>query len=210
MAATLQFIEIPGYREAIRRETDVRRKGWVHTHTDIAGVRVRILTLRDMVFLEEIQNGFFAPWRFDTEEELLGHAAQLVWWLSDCPKPNPNETKSFLPLVSFHRARLISYLAQRPKELADGVQNYIREMFLDSPKGGGSSGQAIAATPAYIADTLAAGGFSISLGEMMDMPVTRLWQLLRVSARRVYGAPQTNESDRIACDYLDSLNQGNN
>jgi hypothetical protein len=48
------------------------------------------------------------------------------------------------------------------------------------------------------------------LPEMMAMPVTRLWQLLRVAARRVYGLPQSNRSDVIACDYLATLNQGKN
>jgi len=210
MAADLKVVEIPGFRDACRREAGVRRAAWCSTHTTIAGVRVRLLTLRDTITLEEIGNGFFNPWRFDSDEEFLGHCAQLVWWVSDAPKPSPNERRVILPRVAYHRARLVAHLAKRPKELAEGVRAYLEDSFLDAPKGGGTGGQAIAAAPAYIADTLAAGGYSLTLDEVLDMPVTRLWQLLRVAARRVFGVPATNYSDQIACDYLAQLNQGRN
>jgi hypothetical protein len=210
MSAHLQFQEIPGFADACKREAKIRREAWAHSHTSIAGVRVRLLTLQDMVMLEEMGNGFFNPWRFDTEEEFLGHAAQLVWWLSDCRKPETNSRSLWQPVVAMQREKLLAFLRQRPEELASGVRAYLEDMFLDAPRGTGAGGQAIAAAPAYVADMLSAGGMFMPLPEMMAMPVTRLWQLLRVAARRVYGLPQTNRSDAIACDYLASLNQGKN
>ena len=210
MAADLQFVEIPGFRDALKREARIRREAWCATHTEIAGVRVRLLTLRDMVILEQLENGFFAPWQFDSEEEFIGHCAHLVWWLSYCPKPAQDARSWFQPRVMAARHRLIAHLKKRPQDLARGVRAYIDESFLDSPRGSGSGGQPIAATPAYIADTLAAGGLFTTIDEMMDMPVTRLWQLLRVSARRVYGVPASNASDKLACDYLARANLGKN
>jgi hypothetical protein len=209
MAANLQLVEIPGFRDALRKESDLRRKAWVYTHTEIAGVRVRLLTMRDMAVLEEMQNGFFAPWRFDDDAEFLGHCAQLVWWLSDAPKPDRNSRRVVQPFVALARARLIAGLAKQPKALADGVSEYLRMMFLDAPKGGGG-GNAIVAAPAYIADSLAAAGLFVGLDEMLDMPLIRLWQLMRLATRRVYGTPITNDSDRIACDYLATLNPQRN
>jgi len=210
MAADLQFVEIPGFRDALKRESLVRRQGWVGAHAEIAGVRVRFLTLRDMVLLEEMQNGFFCPWRFDTDAEFLGHAAHLVWWLSDCPKPPTNARTWFQPRAWASRARLLEHLKRRPVDLANDVRAYIEDAYLDAPRCGGTGGSPLAATPAYIADTLAAGGFALSLDEILDMPVTRLWQLVRLAARRVYGTPATNASDKLACDYLAGISQGTN
>jgi len=210
MAASLQFVEIPGFRDACKREAAVRRAAWCHAHTQIAGVRVRLLTLRDMVLLEEMGNGFFNPWRFDSDEEFFGHCAQLVWWLSDCPKPKTSETRWLQPKVAYMRTRLLRFLSDRPQQLAADVRQYLEDSFLDAPKGAAGNGQPIAAAPAYIMDTLAAGGYAMPQDEVLDMPVTRLWQLLRVAARRVFGMPATNYSDQLACEYLAQLNQGEN
>jgi|GEM_PF-1565342 hypothetical protein len=209
MSATLEFREIPGFADALRREASVRREAWAHSHTQICGVRVRVLTLRDVVILEELQNGFFCPWRFDSDEEYLSHCAQLVWWLSDLPKPPIYSRSIFHPWVAGRQRQLLSYLARHPKRLAEETNKFLRDSFMDAPKGSGSQGTAVAAMPAYIADTLAAGGFKISVDEMLDMPIARLWQLVRLSTRRIYGTPLTNESDKLATDFLAGANQRN-
>lgn len=210
MSASLEFKEIPGFADALRREAAVRQEAWVETHTTICGVRVRKLTLRDIVILEEIKNGFFCPWRFDDDEEFLSHCAQLVWWLSDCPKPDFNSKRVIQPLVAGHRKRLLDHLAGQSERLARETTEYLKIQFLDAPKGSaGTGGQAIASTPAYIADTLAAAGLFEGMEKLMNTPVVQTWQLLRLANRRVYGMPATNESDRIACDFLANLN-GNN
>lgn len=210
MSASLEFKEIPGFADALRREASVRQQAWVETHTRICGVRVRMLTLRDIIVLEEIRNGFFCPWRFDDDEEFLCHCAQLVWWLSDCPKPDFKSKRLIQPIVAAHRKRLLDHLAAQPARLAKDVNEYLKTQFLDAPKGSsGHGGQAIAATPAYIADTLAAAGLFEGMDKLIDTPVVRTWQLLRLATRRVYGIPVTNESDRIACEYLANLNGKN-
>jgi hypothetical protein len=209
MSAVLEFKQIPGFADALRREASVRREAWAHTHTEIAGVRVRMLTMRDVVMLEELQNGFFAPWRFDTDEEFLAHCAQMVWWLSDLPKPPLYSRSIFHPWIAGRQQALIRYLAGRPKQLAEDTNRFLRDSFMDAPKGGGTMGQAVAAMPAYLADTLAAAGFQITTDDMLDMPLTRLWQMVRLASRRVYGTAITNESDKLACDYLAGLNGRN-
>lgn len=180
----------------------MRRQAWAHTHAMICGVRVRVLTLRDVVMLEELENGFFCPWRFDSDEEFLSHCAQLVWWLSDLPKPPLHSQSVFHPWVAGRQRQLLRYLACHPKRLAEETNRFLKDAFMDAPKGSGSQGTAVAATPAYLADTLAAGGFKISTEEMMDMPLAKLWQLVRLASRRIYGTPLTNESDKLATDFL--------
>lgn len=210
MTAHLQFVEIPGLADAIRREVETRRAAWLDSRAEIAGVSVRQMTLRDLTILEEMRNGFCCPWRFDSVAEMLGHSAQLVWWLSDLPKPPLKSNRVWHPIVAAHKSNLLRYLAQRPADLINGTQDYLRNTFLDAPKGGGAGGAPIAASPAYIADTLAAGGLFEGVDAMMDSPLLRLWQLMRLANRRIYGIPATNESDKLACDYLASLNQGKN
>lgn len=205
MSTVLEFKQIPGFADALRREAAVRREAWAHTHTEIAGIRVRVLTMRDVVILEELQNGFFAPWRFDSDEEFLSHCAQLVWWMSDLPKPPLYSRSVFHPWIAGRQRALIRYLATKPKQLAADTNRYLSDAFMDAPKGGQTQGQAVAGMPAYLADTLAAGGFQITTDEMLDMPLARLWQLIRLASRRVYGTHLTNESDKIACDYLAGL-----
>lgn len=206
MDGPTQFIEIPGYAEALRRESDLRRKAWSADSEEIAGVRVRLLTFRDMEMLASMRNGFFCPWKFETDTEFLGHCAQLVWWLSDCAKPRRGGGFVSNIIVAAQVQRLTKHLGQHGKQLAEEVNAYLRDTFMDSPKGGGSSGAApIASGPAYVADLLASAGYRMTLDEILDTPLIRLWQIMRLAQRRVTGDTPTNESDRIATDYLASL-----
>ena len=211
MEGPTQFVEIPGYAEALKREDRLRRQAWVCDRGEIAGVTVRQLTWRDVEMLAEMRNGFFCPWRFDSDAEYLGHCAQLVWWLSDCRKPTQSDARIGLIISSVQKARLIKHLSQHPKQMSDELTRFLADTFEDAPKGGGqSASSAIAGGPAYIADTLAAGGYHFTLQQMMDMPLVQLFQLLRLVRSRVFGETQTNASDKLATDYLATLSKGNN
>ena len=211
MDGPAQVIQIPGYADALRRESDIRRQAFTSARHSIAGVRVRPLTLRDMSLLEEMRNGFFCPWRFDDDAEYLGHCVQLVWWLSDCPKPSMERERAFPFLVAVRRAKLIASMLRVPAEtLARDVRRYLSGMFMDSPRGSDTSArQPLAATPAYVFDTLSAAGYPLTLSDVMDMPLTQLWQLLRLAQQRLYGAAITNPSDKLATDYIASINTRN-
>ncbi len=209
--AQLGYVEIPGYAEALRREDSLRRKAWTDTHRDICGVKVRQLTFRDVEQLTELRNGFFAPWRFETDQEFLGHCTQLVWWLSDCKKPTGNETFIGRAILAAQIQRLCRHVIQDPKRLAKEVADMIADTFEDAPKSGSNSAGAapVAGGIAYIADTLAAGGYRFTMQEVLDMPLVQLFQLLRLVRRRLYDEKPTNTSDKIATDYLAKLNQKN-
>lgn len=213
MEGPTNFIEIPGYAEALRREDRLRRQAWTGTTDLIAGVTIRPLTWRDIETLAELRNGFFCPWKFETDGEYLGHCAHLVWWLSDCRKPaQRGETRLGVIIIEAHKARIIRHLGKHPRELVEGVMRFLSDTFADGPRGGGSTGRGttIAGGPAYIADTMAAAGYSFTIDQLLDMPVTRLFQLLRLANRRLYNAPAVNQSDIIASDYLAQINAGKN
>ncbi len=207
------FVEIPGFAEAVKRERTVRRQAWADVPLSICGVRVRPITLRDLELLEEMQNGFFCPWRFDTELEYLAHCAQLVWWLSDAPKPATDGAGWSAIIAQHYRRRLTARLAKDPARLARETREFLHGQFLDAPKGqSGSTSAASAAGAAYIIDALAAGGYSLPPSQLLDLPLTQLWQLVRLVQRRVFGVPLTNPSDKLATDYLATLagNAGKN
>jgi hypothetical protein len=207
----LQTVKIPGYADALRHEAAVRRSAFVHNRDTIAGVAVRQMTVRDMLWMEELRNGFFVSYRFDTQAELVGHAAHLVWWLSDSPKPDPYTGGWPSLRLTIARASLMHRLSSRQDELIRDVQRYLRDTFMDAPHGSGENFSApAAAMPATIMDTLAAAGYLVTEEQVLDMPLVRLWQLIRLAKRRIDGTPLTNPSDKIATDYLASLNQGAN
>lgn len=212
MEGPTQFIEIPGYADAIRREDSLRRAAWVHEAENIAGVPVRRLTWRDVETLAAMRNGFFCPWKFETDEEFVGHCAQLVWWLSDCAKPARGAGFVSLAICRAQKHRLIKYLAAKPEQLATDVTRYLADSFLDAPKGhgAGSSKGAIAGGPAYIADTLAWGGYAMTMDQLLDMPIVQLWQILRVCRQRLTGESPINESDILASQHLEKINGGKN
>lgn len=207
MEGPTHFVEIPGYADALRREDRLRRSAWVQAGDTLAGVPVRALTWRDIEELTEMRNGLFCPWRFESEAEFIGHCAQLVWWLSDCAKPGRGDSWLGRLIVRGQRERLIRHLRQYPRQLADDVKRYLADTFLDAPAGGSgtTAGGAIAGGPAYLADALASGGHALSLDAMLDLPVVRLFQLLRLVRRRLYGETITNASDKLATDYLATL-----
>lgn len=202
----LATVEIPGYADALRKEAAVRRGAFVHNRDAIAGVPVRQMTLGDMLWLEELRNGFFCPFKFETHAELAGHSAHLVWWLSDCPKPDPYAKGMPSWRVIWKRERLFRELARKDKELVEDAERYLTETFMDAPKGTGTNFAApSAAMPASVMDLCAAAGYSFTVDQVMDIPLVRLWQILRLGKHRIDGVPLTNPSDKIATDYLASL-----
>jgi len=208
--ATPPTVTIPGYAEAIAREDDVRRKAFgVAAPDKIAGVRVRQMTLRDMLMLEHIRNGFFVPFTFETDLEVLAHCAQLTWWMSDCPKPPLNSPSAFHPRAMVSRVLLLKHLARYPRSLVEETRKFLEETFLDAPKStkGQMQTPGHASGPAYLIDKFAAGGYSLTDDQILDMPLIRLWQLLRLINARVDGSDLTNPSDVLACEHLAKLNQ---
>ena len=209
--AQVPTVQIPGYAEALAREDDVRRKAFaVSGRSRIAGIAVRQMTLRDMLTLEHIRNGFFVPFTFETNLEVLTHCSQLVWWMSGCAKPPLDSTVKIHPRATIARVLLLKHLARFPATLASGTKQYLADTFMDAPKSSGSvRTPAHASQPAYIMDLFASGGYTLTDDQILDMPLTRMWQLIRLINSRVHGADLTNPSDALACEHLAKLNGGN-
>lgn len=206
---TLQTVEVPGLREAIARESRVRDSAFLRGNEVVCGVVVRPLCLETLIWLEQAHNGFFVRYVFDDNRERLAHAIQALYY------SRPGFTIPESPVVGFWKSfkdglseqlfirRLVK--GKQRHTIVNEVAEWISDAFMDAPSGGGDNAirsPTYASYPVYIFDRFAEAGFSFSYDEIMNMPLKRLWQYLRIANRRLGAGSLTNPSDQIAVDYL--------
>lgn len=204
---TLQTVEIPGYREAVKREAQVRDTAFLDGLEIVCGVEVCPLSLRRLIWLEQAHNGFVCPFRFDTDEEYLAHALQVVYFCSPKFKlpQSPKLGFMWVFLNGIRQDRFFNKTLRHgtPAQIVNEIQDWIKDAFMDSPAGGsGVSHASYASYPAYIVDRFAEAGLPFTYDQIMDMPLRRLWQFWRISAKRINGVSLTNPSDEIATNHL--------
>jgi len=208
--ATLQTVPIPGYADAVKRENRLRDTAFLDGHEIVCGVEVVPLSLRRLIWLEQARNGFVVPCRFESEQEMLAHALQCVYFC--LPEFEPPKSPRFSFWQAFQdgvnqRAFFRKALrAGAPDVIIAEIEEWLNGAFMDMMTGGGTKDEvpppSYASYPAYIIDRFAEAELPFSYDEILDMPLRRLWQHLRVSSRRIHGATLTNPSDAHAVDYL--------
>ena len=209
MVAPLQSVEIPGFRDAVKRERVLRDRAFLGGNEIVAGVVVKQLSLRIMLFLEHAETGFIIPFRYDDMTEVIAHAAQVLYFAQ--PGWQEPEVRPF----SFWRAwreamRQRKFQVQLFKGVKDqldiigAVRGWIDDAMMDCPAGSQGEVQrpSYVSHPAHLMDLFAAAGLWFTYDEIMDMPLKRLWQHWRLAAHRVYELPLTNPSDQLAVDFL--------
>jgi hypothetical protein len=204
----LETVEIPGLREAIKREQHVRDTAFLDGREILCGIEVVPLSLRRLIWLEQSHNGFVVPWKWEGDAEAFAHAVHLLYVMR--PKYSPPES----PRESFWRgfkagwseAMFARSLRKRDRAALIGeLQAWISDAFMDGPKGGGGSEimpPSYASYPVYLIDLFAEAGLTFTYGEIMEMPLARLWQFWRVASKRVRGMTLTNASDEIAVNHI--------
>ncbi len=205
---TLEKVQVPGLREAIQRETRIRDTAFLDGLEIVCGVEVVPLSLRRLIWLEQAQNGFIVPFRFDSDEEFLSHALQVVYFCT--PKFSiPESPRVGLWSVFRENYRQQGFFRKAlrsgtPEVVIKEVEVWIKDAFMDAPNGGsdGVNSPSYASYPAYVMDKLAEAGLSFSFDEIMDMPLRRLWQHWRVAVRRIDHVTLTNPSDDLATKVI--------
>jgi hypothetical protein len=208
---TLQTVEIPGLRDAIKRESRIRDTAFLDGLELVCGVEVAPLTLRRLIWLEQAHNGLVCPWKFESMDELLAHSVSLLYFCT----PNFNIPTS--PKFSFwktvwdgaaqyrFRQKILGWW--KPDLIVSEVGGWVSDSMMDAPQGGGNSevkAPSFASYPAYIVDKFAQAGLPFTYEEIMTMPLRRLWQHWRICVRRVDEATITNPSDELAVNYLEA------
>lgn len=204
---TLETVEIPGLREAIKREARVRDTAFLDGHEIVCGVEIVPLSLRRLIWLEQAHNGLVVPWKWDSDAELFSHAVSFLYFLRPDYRPpfSPKETfwqsfrsgwKEQLFLGRFNKTDR--------KAMIDEINDWIADSFMDAPSGGGNevTPASYASYPVYLIDLFAEAGLTFTYSEIMDMPLARLWQFWRIASRRVHQTKLTNASDALAVEHL--------
>lgn len=204
----LETVEIPGLREAVQRESHVRDTAFLEGKELVCGVLVRPLCLESLIWLEQAKNGFFVRCVFFDESEKMAHALQVLFY----SRPDYRAPES--PVVGFWRSfhdglkeqlfirRVVKSMPRH--RLFHELEAWISDAFMDAPAGGGGSvrPRSYASYPAYIVDRFGEAGYTFTYQEIMQMPLKRLWQFLRVANRRLKDETLTNPSDQIAADFV--------
>ncbi len=206
---TLQTVEIPGLREAIKREARVRDTAFLDGMEIVCGVEVHPLSLRRLIWLEQAKNGFIVPFRFDSDDEFLAHALQVIYFCTPAFKmPTTPKTKLLDVFWEGYRQNRFFAKALRsgtPKQIVEDIKAWIGDAFMDTPAGGGSNEvprPSYVSYPASIVDKFAEAGFTFTYDEIMDMPLVRLWQFWRLAGKRLNSLTLTNPSDDIAVNHI--------
>ena len=204
---TLETVEIPGLREAIKHEARVRDAAFLDGNEVVCGVEITPLSLRRLIWLEQAHNGFVVPWKWDSDDETFAHAVQMLYFLrvdfAEPRSPVQSFWQSFKDGWSeqmFARKMARQDRAKFVSELAE----YIADCFMDAPTGGGGEVMppSYVSYPTHIIDLFAEAGLTFGYSEMMDMPLTRLWQMHRIAARRVWQIKLSNPSDSLAVAHI--------
>jgi len=205
---TLQQVEIPGYREAVKHESEVRDAAWLNGNEIVAGVEVRPMNLRTVILLERARNGFLVPCRFDNGQEVVAHAIQVLYFSRPEFRAPSLSDLGFLSQLfeSVRRQRFIERVVRSADydKLVREVREWLDDAFMDCPSGSKDtvSSASHASSPAYVFDMMAAGGYGYTQDEIIDMPLRRLWQLMRLASRRLYGSAIGNPSDDLAVQHI--------
>lgn len=205
---TLETVQIPGYAEAVRRESRLRDTAFLGGLEIVCGVEVCPLSLRRLIWLEHARNGFVVPCRFDNEEEALAHALQVVYFCTPAFKipdsPKFSFWKTFMDGMRQNAFFRKTLRAGTPEAIVKEIETWMGDAFMDSPAGNVSDVQppSYASYPAYIVDKFAEAGLPFTYEENLDMPLRRLWQHWRVAMRRVHDLAISNPSDDIRANYV--------
>ena len=187
---------IPGLRDAVEREEFHRNTAFLGVTELICGVEVKPLTLAHLCRLQCVGSPFLCG-----GVPTLADVDAFLWAVS--PEYNP---KSRVQRFFFECRLWMTYDAA-----IKGIQGYLDEAFLDGPSGG-SAGY----SPSYwsgfasIVGALASE-FHWSEQQIMDMPLKRVCQYLRIAQKR--NNPKASFSNRISFkvreEWMDKSNSKN-
>lgn len=207
---TLPKVEIPGLREAVKREQYVRNRAFDCASELVCGVEVHPLTLRKFILLETAMNGMVVPCVFDDDEEAVAHAIQALYFCSPAFVAPKSPKQSFWSRFADGRRQhgfIVKVLRAQPdkRKVFEEIEAWLATAFMDAPKGGGDPDiptTSHAAYPAYIIDLFAEAELPYTEDEIMDMPLAKLWQLWRLAAKRCRHIPLTSPSDELAVNHI--------
>jgi hypothetical protein len=188
----LKFSDVPGLREAIKRENDIRDASFLDLTANICGVQIRQMTPRDLLILDGIGNPLMSG-GLPSPAQL----ADFLWKLS----PRYQEGNSVRRFLFGRSIRRLDYI-----EAVRACFKYVDETFQDSPASSGYSSTPYVGWCAHLICSLSSNPVEAEMW-ILNTPLKRLFQYLKVIRRRNDPEATThNPSDKVKGDYLRLLN----
>lgn len=185
------FDTIPGYREAVKRESDSRDFALLGADEIVAGVPVRPLTVRHMLLLDLSGNAFVTHGRVPTHRDIVS----FLWICSPDYKPDNDALAKFSMGMGG-----LDY-----GESVKAILDHIRESVQDAPAAHSRpDAPSNWSWAAIIVDTIATE-YHWSLDAILDLPMKAVFQFVKIiSKRRNPRAAVFNPSDKVRGDWLRS------
>ena len=194
------FDLIPGYREAVKRESDIRDEAFLGLTVDICGLSCVPMSARHFVALDLIGSPLLAaePLAYATPADV----AVFLWLLSP----------GYSPHARIRRWRFIRRCRPLPfVQAVCEIQAFIRDTFQDAPP----ADTCPDAGPAYYSHAVNfvhtfASAYGWSEEAILTMPLRRAFQYMRRLTKQANPkATLFNTSDRVRGDWLASLSRKN-
>lgn len=187
----IDWYAVPGYREAVERETAGRDSAFIPIEETLCGIPVLPFNLTHWLILGGIDSPFLCGGEITAE-----HTLRFLWVVStEFTTSNPRA-----------RDRFIRRCVKRAKDIdVIEVRLWLDDAILDAPGGGSDARPLPASFAAFVVDAFASE-YGWSEQVIMRMPCKKLFQLMRCMRRRNdHKAAFINPSDKIKSAYLRSL-----
>ncbi len=196
------YYDIPGYKEAVDREASLRMNDFVRDHQILCGLKVKPMTLRHLLLLEAVESPFVS----NADVEAV-HVPQFLWIVSVDFEPMGSRRLRNLRVRRKRKSVIRRSRRLRALQAISDIQSYVETAFWDAPQGKQRDKAPYASWVAMITHqigksygALPAGGM---LQQIMDMPLTIVWQLVRCIHKEADpDALLDNRSSMVVHEYL--------
>lgn len=190
MAKTAPEFPYAAYREAVASEIEDRELAFIGLDEDICGVKCSPLTLRKISLLKVAKSPFILGGNIETL-----HIVQFLWIVS----------KRFCMNNAARDEFMGSILELECEKAVDEINEYIDRAFLDI-RMGNSKSRPLVSMCATIALEMAGEPFRMNWMEVMDAPLSVLFQLMKAKDINEGGKPANARSDKIRGQWLAEVN----
>lgn len=201
------WVQIPGYREAVECEQTARDQAFLDAPIFLAGVEVEPFTLKRMALLDAIRS----PFLYGASARALAFDCGMFLWLVSTEYTRAMRVRARISRVSERLARLwirwrifrLMLKVRRAQDPRAEIAAYVERALYDAPKGAaGASGTAYWGVMANTVGVIAAA-FGWTEDSILSMRCERVWQYYKV-AKTILN-PSTihfNPSDKLKSKFL--------
>lgn len=188
--------EIPGWREAVERENAVRDESFLGLTETLCGIEVLPLSAYHFLILEAVHSPFVCG-GVPNEVDI----ARFLWIVS--PQFRPTTTRADRKL----RDKFIRRLSNLDWEQSvKAITTYTEDAFQDSPGSRGGSQASYWSWIAGLVDFIASA-YGWTERDIIDIPLKRAFQYVRLIKSRESEAIHFNRSDTVRGEWLRKVNE---